>query len=45
MSLMETFLDKDYYVFMDNYYISLGLFEELERKETLACGTVRSNRL
>ena len=45
MSLMETFLDKDYYVFMDNYYISLGLFEELERKKTLACGTVRSNRL
>ena len=47
MLLMEPFLDKVYYmyVFMDNYYISVGLFEELEGRKTLACGTVRSNRL
>ena len=30
---------------MDNYYTSVGLFEELEGRKTLACGTVRSNRL
>ena len=34
--LMEPFLDKGYYVFMDNYYTFKGLFEELEG---------RSNRL
>ena len=33
-----------YYVFMDNYYTSVTLFEELEEKKTLAWGTVRSNR-
>ena len=45
MLLMEPFLDKGYYVFMDNYYTSVGLFEELEGRKTLACGTVRSNGL
>ena len=45
MSLMEPFLDKGYYVFMDNHYTSVRLFEELEGRKTLACGTVRSNRL
>ena len=39
-----TYLDKGYYVFMDNYYTSVTLFEELEERNTLACGTVRSNR-
>ena len=45
MSLMEPFLGKGYYLFMDNYYTSVGLFEELEERSTLACGTVRSNRV
>ena len=45
MLVMEPFLDKGYYVFMDNYYTSVGLFEELEGRKTLACGTVRSKRL
>ena len=45
MSLMGPFLDKGYYLFMDNYYTSVGLFEELEERKTLACGTVRSNRV
>ena len=45
MSLIEPFLDKGYYVFMDNnYYTSVTLFEVLEERKTLACGTVRSNR-
>lgn len=42
MLLMEPFLDKGYYVFMDNYYTSVGFFEELEGRKTLACGTERS---
>jgi len=41
MFLMESFLDKGYYLFMDNYYTSVGLFEELEERT----GTVRSNRV
>lgn len=45
MSVMEPYLDKGYYVFMDNYYTSFALYEELEERSTLACGTVRSNRL
>ena len=45
MLLMEPFLDKGYHVFMDNYYKSVGFFVELEGRKTLACGTVRSNRM
>ena len=45
MSLMEPFVDNRHYLFMDNYYISVGLFKELEKSATLACGTVRSNRV
>ena len=45
MLLMEPFPDKGYYVFMDNYYTSMGLLAELEGRKTLACGTVRFNRL
>lgn len=44
MSVIEPYLDKGYYVFMDNYYTSVTLCEELEEWKTLACGTVRSNR-
>ena len=44
MSLMESFLDKGYVLYMDNYYTSVPLFEDLERQGTLACGTVHSNR-
>ena len=45
MSLLEAFVDKRYYLFMDNYYTSVSLFEELEERSILACGTVRSNRV
>ena len=45
MSVFQPYLDKGYYAFMDNYYTSVGLFEELEERNTLSCGTVRSNRV
>ena len=46
VSLLEAaqLLDKGHNVYMDNYYTSPELFEELLARETLACGTVRSNR-
>lgn len=37
-------LDKGHCIYMDNYYNSIELFEELFSKDTYACGTVRSNR-
>ena len=45
MSVLQPYLDKGFYTFMDNYYTSVALFEELEERKTLACGTVRSNRV
>ncbi len=46
MSMMKRFflLDKGHCLFMDNYYTSLELFQELEKKKMLACGTVQLNR-
>ena len=37
-------LDKGYWVYMDNYYTSPELFEELYNRDTFACGTVRCSR-
>ena len=33
-------LDKGHHVYMDNYYTSTDLFEELHFQNTFACGTV-----
>lgn len=44
MSVIEPYLDMRYYVFMDNYYTFMTLFEELQERKTLPCGTVRSKR-
>ena len=44
MGLMEAFFDKGKKLYMDNFYTSVPLFEDLERRGTLACGTVPSNR-
>ena len=37
-------LDRGHHIFMDNYYSSPELFEELHYHETFAAGTCRSNR-
>lgn len=46
MGLLETtkLLDQGHHVYMDNYYSSPELFEELYLRDTYACGTVRKNR-
>ena len=45
LSVFQPYLDKGFYAFMDNYCTSVPLIEELEDRKTLACGTVRSNRV
>ncbi|XP_062586678.1 piggyBac transposable element-derived protein 4-like [Saccostrea cucullata] len=37
-------LDRGHHVYMDNYYTSPELFEELRLHNTYACGTLRKNR-
>lgn len=37
-------LGRGHHVYMDNFYTSPELFEELHSKETFACGTARPNR-
>ena len=46
LGLLEKFklLNKGHCVYMDNYYSSPELFEELYFHETYACGTVHTNR-
>ena len=46
LGLLEKFklLNKGHCVYMDNYYSSPELFEELYFCETYACGTVHTNR-
>ena len=44
MHLLESYLGKGHWVFMDNYYSSPKLFAELYTKNTYATGTVRQIR-
>lgn len=37
-------LERNHIIYMDNYYTSPELFEELYAKNTFACGTARKNR-
>ena len=39
------YLRKGHYFFTDNYYTSVELMMALERRNTLLCGTVNSNRV
>ena len=43
---MRVYLDRNHYLFSDNYisYTSSKLFLDLEKQNTFACGTIRSNR-
>ena len=42
--LLQPFLNKWYQVFFDNFFSSTKLVADLEKQNTLACGTLRSNR-
>ena len=44
LKLVEPYVDKGYRLFVDNWYTSVPLLLELERRGILACGTVRGNR-
>jgi len=42
--LILPLLDKGYRFYVDNFYTSLPLFRMLYQHDTVACGTIRSNR-
>ncbi|XP_057314098.1 piggyBac transposable element-derived protein 4-like isoform X1 [Hydractinia symbiolongicarpus] len=42
--LMENYLDRNYHLFIDNFYTSLNLIKSLKDRQTYACGTIRTNR-
>ena len=42
--MTEKLRDKNYHVYFDNYFTSIPLLEELLRRGTFGCGTMRSNR-
>lgn len=44
MTLLQPYLGKGHSVFLDNWYSSPKLYEELHKQLTGACGTVRKNR-
>ena len=44
LSLLIDAKNKNHKVFVDNYFSSIPLMEELKSKVMLACGTIRSNR-
>ena len=44
MGLMQPYLGKHQYVFVDNYFTSVHLAEALLRENTYLCSSTRSNR-
>lgn len=44
MTLMNSYLGKGHNLYVDNWYTSPKLFEELQSQKTGACGTVKTNR-
>ncbi|XP_015776889.1 PREDICTED: piggyBac transposable element-derived protein 4-like [Acropora digitifera] len=45
LELAEPFFNKGYNIFMENYYTSVDLFEDLYTHGMQACGTCRTNRV
>ena len=45
MKLMEGNQRKAHCIVMDNYFTSVGIFEELLQNETYAIGTIRTNHI
>ncbi|KAJ8928102.1 hypothetical protein NQ314_019363 [Rhamnusium bicolor] len=45
LSLSEDYWGKNRIVYFDNYFSSLDLLEKLKAKNTLACGTIKSDRV
>ena len=44
LSISQPFLHTNRHIYFDNYYTSIPLVEELLRRGTYACGTLRANR-
>lgn len=44
LSLLKNVRGENHKVFMDNFFSSIPLMEELKNRGILACGTIRSNR-
>lgn len=44
LTVGEKYLDRGHVFFYDNFFSSVGLAEELLRRRTRCCGTVRTNR-
>lgn len=42
--LMEPYLDRGHHLYMDSYYVSPAIAEELAQRNTGVCGTVSSSR-
>ena len=44
LTLADPFLDKAYHLYFDNFFSSVQIAEELLKRNTYCCGTVRPNR-
>jgi len=42
--LIKDYLDRNYFLYYDNFYSTLKLFQDLENRKVFACGTIRSYR-
>ena len=45
MGLLQGFERNNYHIYMDNYYTSIPLFQEMVAKRFEACGTTRTDRV